>query len=279
MAELKNWYDYTGEVTSGTAAGTHMYGSQGDGLRFNNMFIRGNKAEMDKVWEFFKQEGRLPTEQEFKTVLGGGGGYKNIMYDMNNTVLPGAGINPMDVQPGAGGVNGNTYFDEMTRMDDPNTVAGGMYDTFKRAGDIQYEEGMKNLNVAQRDLGMNQAMDRQKFLDQIRNRRRMALKTGLSSAQIANQEVQSLLMAQGQSNENARSYYDQVAAFKTNHAMNDVNARQGVYETLGGGMGSNLGAVMAAGAGDANQVALNYAKNSSRNANYADWWSKAVPTE
>ena len=109
MAELKNWYDYTGINPWGKKSGTSTWGAGDDGLRFNNMFRRGNQSEMDKVWEFFQKQGRLPSEDEFKNVLGGGGGYENIMYDMNNTILPSAGIDPMDVQPGANGVNGNTY--------------------------------------------------------------------------------------------------------------------------------------------------------------------------
>jgi hypothetical protein len=266
MADMKHWSDYVNNIGPLSA----------DGLRHNNLFRKGNKAEMDKVWEFFQRNGRMPTEEEFKTRLGGGGGYNNIMKDMMGVVIPGVpGLNPEDVL--IGGEPGKSFLDEYN-LDQKGTMGNTLYNTFKQAGEIQYDQGKVGLQTAERDLGMNQAMDRQKFLDEIRNRRRVSLKTGLSSAQIANQEVQSLLMAQNKSNDNAMTFYNQRMGLQNQFAMNDVNARFGAWETLGGGMGANMGAAMAAGAGDANQVAINYGKSTAQNPMHSQWYDKATGT-
>ena len=208
---------------------------------------------------FYKQYNRLPTYDEY-VKLGGDKNQNGFTREISAqySTLSSLGVDTLKMGTTE---TSPTWMDQITNMDQQGTVANDFYNIFKQAGETQYQQGTKNLEIAQRDLGVNQAVDRQKFLDGIKNRRRVALKSGLSSAQIANQEVQSLMMAQNQSNANAQSYYDQRMQLNNNFALNDSNARMSAYEAMGpNAFGGTLGTI--GGAGDANQATLNYMKNS-----------------
>ncbi len=244
--DLGHWRDYVDD-----AGGPFRK----DGLRYNNMFKKGSKAGMDIYWDFYIKNGRGPNSKEY--IDAGGKDYaswNNINKDFKDVIIP--AVESSGMLPNTGGPE--TLMDQVTQGGKIHT---DLYDMLKKGGEIQHQEGMKNLAQSERDLNMNQAMDRKKFIEDIRNRRRTALKTGLSSSQIANEEVQSLLMAQNQSNQNAMGFFNQRSQLQSQFAMNDVNANMGAYEMLGSGYGSNLSAIQAGMAGDANQSALGYLQN------------------
>lgn len=104
----------------------------------------------------------------------------------------------------------------------------GMYDQiyqsfYDRAG-AQYQQGMQNLGREQQQAGIANASERQKMLDGIRNYRRSALKSGLSSAQISANELQSTLISQDLMNQNQRQLGQQRSTLEQEFAMRGPNA-------------------------------------------------------
>ena len=104
----------------------------------------------------------------------------------------------------------------------------GMYDQiyqsfYDRAG-AQYQQGMQNLGREQQQAGIANASERQKMLDGIRSYRRSALKSGLSSAQISANELQSTLISQDLMNQNQRQLSQQRSTLEQEFAMRGPNA-------------------------------------------------------
>lgn len=109
---------------------------------------------------------------------------------------------------------------EQNIQDMYNQIYQSFYD---RAG-IQYQQGMQNLGREQQQAGIANASERQKMLDSIRNYRRSALKSGLSSAQISANELQNTLISQDIMNQNQRQLSQQRSSLQQDFAMRGPNA-------------------------------------------------------
>jgi len=99
-----------------------------------------------------------------------------------------------------------------------------IYQSFYDRAGVQYQQGIQNLGREQQQAGIANASERQKMLDSIRNYRRSALKSGLSSAQISANELQNTLISQDLMNQNQRQLSQQRSALEQEFAMRGPNA-------------------------------------------------------
>jgi hypothetical protein len=135
-------------------------------------------------------------------------------------------------------------------MNVEGTQANDIYNTYLQGGEEQYKQGMANSQKAEAGMQGELSANRQALLEQMRNSRRSKLKSGLSSAQIANEEVQSLLMGQQTAQQTAGMFYDGRQQIENQYATNKTTAAESAYaqyaqQNLGGS------AFAASGAGDA----------------------------
>lgn len=123
----------------------------------------------------------------------------------------------------------------------------------QRQGQLQQQE--QQIGQSERGMQQDMAENRQKLMDQIRSRRRSLLKSGLSSAQVANEEVQSLMQRQQQAAQIADQYYQQRQQVQTQTENAPREAGMQAYELAQGA--NETGAQFAASdAGDPASLAL-----------------------
>lgn len=253
-----------------------FFGINNDGYRTNNHLRRGTSAELNKVIQWYMENGRTPTMDEFKDITGSkGAGYDNITRDLKTFKKTNnlsdemiQGYKPY--QP--------TLSENFTNMDREGTFANQIYQEYLNAGKAQNKADLSMIQQSEKDLAINQAMDRQKYIDEIRNKRRTMLKSGLSSAQLANDEAQTLLMSQSLSNQNARMFVEGKAQVQNNTMLNETNSRINARTALGGGLGANLGAINAGAAGDVNDAAIRYYQELKKNPAYKSSFKTASGT-
>lgn len=132
----------------------------------------------------------------------------------------------------------------------------------QRQGQLQQQD--QQLGLAERDMQMQLSENRQQLMNDIRNRRRSLLKSGLSSAQVANEEVQSLLQRQQQAAQVAEQYYGQRQQTQTQMANAPQDSAQRAYE-MAQGLSQTGAQYAAAGASDPIELAKQYSNQTNTN--------------
>lgn len=228
--------------------------------------LRFTKAEQQKLITFIETYGRVPNESEYKSAgidnpklydeqLAWANNFITLNQDALNTKWEASGVTPPGGAPA--GVKSPYYLDPKN-IGQPGTPAGGIYDMYLQGQEELYKQGMEGSQQAEVGMQSELAGNRQALLDQMRNDRRTKLKSGLSSAQIANEEIQSLLMGQSTAQQVAGTYFDQRQGVQSAYALAPQTAAEQAYaqyaqQNLSGS------AFAASGAGDASYQAAYYA--------------------
>ncbi len=147
---------------------------------------------------------------------------------------------------------------------DQSTVEGtkenDMLKLYNEAND-KTREIYNNENArAEGDLIKELDNQRRATLDEIRNRRRTMLKNGLSSAQIANEEVQSLMLANNNNRMIGQEFYNQRSQINNAHAENKAGAVFDLADRFNS-YNQNGAAQGAVNASDADYIAKMYKEN------------------
>lgn len=127
----------------------------------------------------------------------------------------------------------------------------------QRSSQLQAQD--QELGLAERDMQVQLSENRQQLMNDIRNRRRSLLKSGLSSAQVANEEVQSLLQRQQEASQIAQNYYGQRQQAQTQMRTAPQDSAMRAYE-MAQGLSQTGAQYAAAGASDPDELARRYAK-------------------
>lgn len=261
-----------------------------DSYVYNNWLggSTGTKEQLKEAIQFYLENGRHPTGADFEGKISSDQ-YNNIMKDLetfkiqNNIsdadiiqTLPEDNELRIQYEEDMASGTKNEYYTDMTDMDTEGTFANKMYETYKQAGEQQYNIGKRELAGAEIDMQKEMAANRQDLLDQIRSDRRNKLKSGLSSAQVANEEMQYMMQGQQQAQNIAGQYMDRRTNLENMYGMNDVLARQ---QTMGQAP-ALLGAGSAFAASDATdyyQQALKYAQRTGKT--FQDSWDYINPNK
>lgn len=147
----------------------------------------------------------------------------------------------------------NQYYSGPEDMMTEGTQANALYQMALQQTQAQGQAQQQSLARSERGMQGDLAQNRQQLMDEIRGRRQKLLRSGLSSAQIANEEIQSIFMNQQQAAQTAQQYYNQRQQVDQQQQLAPYNAQQQVLEQLPGFQ--QTGAQYAAsGAGDAYEL-------------------------
>ena len=209
-----------------------------DGLKTDNLFRRGSKDQFAQYVNYFLETGEMPSEQWVKERFGSTGSMQNFAKDLQ-TVLQKQGLNidSYRTQFKAHFDNqqvDNQYIWDESRLKEQGTKENDVYDFYLNKGRAEGEINQNVLARSERDMQIEMAGQRSQLLDEIRKRRQNQLRSGLSSAQIANEEIQMLLMGQQAQQQTAQSYYDQYLQSVQAKQMNPYNAELAARQHIGG---------------------------------------------
>lgn len=264
-----------------------------DGYKFNNFvgIKRGKKEQLEKYIEYFYKYGEEPSIEWMKqnTSLDHDKAYENISSDFGR-FLRQNGVEDRDIYrqqvienspeiqknrqenpeiAAEGERVDDPYLWDPSRVREEGTKENDLYQLYLDQGKAQGDITKQNLQSAERDMQISMAQQRKQLLDEVRKRRQNQLRSGLSSAQIANEEIQMMLMGQQQQQQTAQGYYDQYVKAMQNQQMNPYNAeiaaRQGSVETAQG-----LAPTLAASAGDQVSTGIRYGNLSDPYKKYVD---------
>lgn len=107
-----------------------------------------------------------------------------------------------------------------------------LYSFYRDLGSAQHDVAQGAMARGERDMQIEMAMQRQQLMDEVRKRRMNQLRSGLSSAQIANEEIQTLLMGQQAQQQSAQQFFDTRGQMQMQHQLNPFTARQSAYDML-----------------------------------------------
>lgn len=128
------------------------------------------------------------------------------------------------------------FFWDESKIHEPGTKEADLFDFYRGMGETQHEIGRTELARSERDMQVEMAQQRQQLVDEVRKRRQNQLRSGLSSAQIANEEIQMLLMGQQAQQQTAQGYFDQRTGMQQQHQMNPYMAELQTRQHIQGGM-------------------------------------------
>lgn len=229
--------------------------------------LRFTKAEQQKLIAFIETYGRVPNPEEYKSAgidnknlegeqIAWANNFINLNQDALNSKWTETGV----ITPGAGQGEFNipSYINPQG-IGQAGSAADEIYQSYLQGQKTQYEQGMQASQGAEVGMQSEMAGNRQALLDQMRNDRRTKLKSGLSSAQIANEEIQSLLMGQSNAQMIAGQYFDQRQGVQNQYALAPQVAREQAGADIAR---SNLSgsAIYTAGTADAAYQAYLYSR-------------------
>lgn len=234
-----------------------------DAYRTADFGRRGKKTHAAQYIEYFLKHGKEPSKAYAKENFGfkSDGAYNNLANDLN-VFLEENNLSKEDVvsqiQSGAPNeLEDNKFL--ASRMFQEGSEENSIYQIALEAQKAQAQTGERETARSERDMQMQLSQSRQELMNEVRNRRRNMLKSGLSSAQVANEEMQSLLMGQQQAAQIAQQHYGQRQQYQQQAQNAPQNAAMQVLGMLPehGQIGAQFAA---AEAGDLLTQAEKYAK-------------------
>jgi hypothetical protein len=249
------------------------------------------RGELNELYEFLIKNKRVPTNDEMANfnnkIRNNWLGQRNTANKIANAFLE-ANAEKLTGDSHATVVNGklqvsegykannpgedllSPYYFDPSKTGEDGSKEKDIYDTFVQLA--QQENKNAEIKASQDEANMQGELagNRMKLLDELRNRRRQLLKNGLSSAQIANEEVQSLLIGQNSAQQIASNYFNQRRDIQGQAALIPGQSRLnaiGLFDQLN----TQGSAYAAGGAGDVNYQAKlydNYIKNGGDPATY-----------
>lgn len=154
---------------------------------------------------------------------------------------------------------------------------GDLYNLMLQSQQEQYAEQKRVADRAEQDLFRGIQADRRSTMEDIRNRRRGQLRSGLTQSQIANQEISSMLASQQLANQNRRMFQDQrgqMDIYNTG-AQQQARAAQDLFG-LAGGFNQAAAGQYAASTADPTQQAFNIGQYGQGNQGFNEWWKQGV---
>lgn len=235
-----------------------------DGYRFNNIFRRGTGQQLSNAIQTMLDYGAIPTKKEIEEHTGitlSDGEYKNIRYDLdvflekNNIDLDTykKELQSMSEQDKAY-ADFNSYYRDAYSLED-GTTGKAIYDNLLAAEQQNALSNMQLADAQQQYSAMQQAETVKAITDQVRAERMEKLRAGMSEAQIANTEMQTLMNNVNTLNQQASQY--NLARLQAQQQYD--NAQHTAYQqwlTNANTMGQTGAAYSASDAGDINQQAL-----------------------
>lgn len=232
-----------------------------EGFKVNNWFRSGTKDQLNKAIELFVTTGKMPTASDVGATASG---WQEIQKDMK-TWMDSQGIDentffeftPEGIAQAKETKDGDPYYFRPQNINQAGTKENEMLDIYRQANEKTRE--LYDQENAQAEVDLMRELDgqRRKTLEDIRNRRRTMLKNGLSSAQIANEEIQSLMMSQNTNRMIGEQYIRERSNIRNTFNRNEANAPINVMNMMSGYNQSGT-AAMAAKAGDADYMASLY---------------------
>lgn len=262
--------------------------SGAEGFKSNNWFRRGTKSQVNAAIEFFLKNGVMPTINDIDGVSQGQWG--NVKEDLESWMeLQGLTEDSFSTHVAAlnqsKGVTGETmtvidpetgneveipaaeqaqasdietpFYQDPNKVTEDGSKEKAMVDLYRQANEETRGLYDAENQRARTDLMKEMDNQRRSTLDEIRNRRRTMLKNGLSSSQIANEEVQSLMMANNNNRMIGENFFNERSRINNTFAQNDANAEFNVMDMFNT-MNQNGAGFAAAKAGDADYMAQLY---------------------
>lgn len=198
---------------------------------------RITRKEKAQAIEFMEKHGRVPTAEDKLDIFDN----KDKIDDAAKVWMENFFVTNQDALTEQWNENGVTekmeaakardntpFYYDPSKMNVEGTKENEMLNMYNKANEdtkVLYDKQNE-----QTELDMIKEMDNQRrqTLDEIRNRRRTMLKNGLSSAQIANEEVQSLMMSQSNQRQIGAQYMQQRDQVANQYGMNKANAGMNV---------------------------------------------------
>jgi len=145
----------------------------------------------------------------------------------SNSSKPNAPSNPS----GAGADLHNPYYVDPTNQGQ-GTTANQLYELYRAQRQSQLDSSLNQAEQVKNSMTQELSQNRQQLMQDTRNRRRQQLKSGLSSSQIANEEIQSMLMQQKQASQLASNYEFQRQQFMQGKGAVDQNAMLDMFNMV-----------------------------------------------
>lgn len=239
----------------------------GDDYRVNNLFRRGTKEHLDGAIQYLLEYGKMPTKEEFEYYTGysiNDSAWNNIRYDLNVFTSE----NRLDLDAYRKNANiasdpnqeaFNEYYNDIYSLEE-GTTGRQMLDNYTLA---EQNAAMSNMQLAEaqyQQAAMQQAETVKSIADQVRAERMSRLRAGMSEADIANQDMQTMLNNMNTLNQQMGTMNQNRLAAQQQYNLAQDTAYQQYIESAAA-MGNTAAAMYAASAGDPNYVAQQYAKN------------------
>ena len=236
------------------------------------------KRDLEQLEAFIKRKGRFPDDEELKD-LGAAWqfasrrrieNWKAQMAEEGEKLLE---ENPEYVQSKLeeSGLE-KIYWDE-AKLHEEGTKENDLYDFYRNMGKAQGDVQKTELARGERDMQTEMAGQRKQLVEEVRKRRQNQLRSGLSSAQIANEEIQMMLMGQQQQQQTAQNYYDDRTQIQQQQRLNPYQAELQAREHIQGGA-QGTSAHYAAYTGDPIATSQDYGGMSPEQRKNADFWLK-----
>lgn len=252
------------DVYEGTDGST-VYSLGGDGYRTNNLFSQGGE-HLDGAIQYLLEYGKMPTKEELEYYTGykiNDNAWNNIRYDLNvftsqnnldlNTYKQNANISDPNQEAF------NEYYNDIYSLEE-GTTGRQMLDNYTLA---EQNAAMSNMQLAEaqyQQAAMQQAETVKSIADQVRAERMSRLRAGMSEADIANQDMQTMLNNMNTLNQQMGTMnQNRLAAQQQYNLAQDTAYQQYIESAVA--IGNTEAAMYAASAGDPNYIAQQYAKN------------------
>jgi len=260
------YYDNDGKIIKETAD-EPTTGLQGDDYITNNMFKTGQIEHVKRAIEYFLTNGKYPD----KDTLGvSENAYENIIKDLD-LFLSNSGIDPVEYQNNflnseQDAAQGNALLEDSDRIIDPQEAAKNAYyndlyslkpgtegklmlDTLEQSYKKQANNDKILAEVAYQRGALNQAKTVKQIADQVRAERMARLRSGMSEAQLANQDMQLLIANMNSLNENTAALNEARLGAGLNENMAKDQAYL-AYLDQANARGQNAAAMYAADSGN-----------------------------
>ena len=219
------------------------------------------KDNMQEIRRYIEDNGAIPSESQLEELTGrqlfGRRGDK-FYKEATRYAYEYANLNPdLKEQVEAQPEELPEYYWDEAKIHEKGTKEHDLYDFYKEFGEAQHEAGQTELARSERDMQVEMAGQRSQLMDEVRKRRQNQLRSGLSSAQIANEEIQMLLMGQQAQQETAQQHFDARTQMNQQHQMNPYMAEQQARGHIREGM-QGQSAFYASGVVDPHRLAQEY---------------------
>lgn len=153
----------------------------------------------------------------------------------------------------------NEYWNDITNIEDPNTLGHQMYNRYTTAEQNAAISNMQLAEAQYQQAAMQQAEITKSIVDQVKSERMAKLRAGMSESQIANQDMQIMLNNMNTLNQNMNTLnQNQLAAQQQYNLAQDTAYQQ--YINSAQGLGTSAAAMYASAIADPILKAKQYAQ-------------------